>query len=63
MQPTNEVSKNTDVEWSPEDRQAYAELRDAFAKVYGVEPDLNMLDSLSEEEQDKIIDNLLIAEQ
>lgn len=62
MQPTNETAKNIEATLSPEDQQAYAEMSAAFRKVYGREPDLKMLDSLSEEEQDQIIDTLLSAE-
>ncbi len=62
MQPTNEAIKNNEQNLSPEDQQAYAELSDAFKKVFGREPDLTLLDSLSEEEQDQIIDQLLKTE-
>jgi hypothetical protein len=62
MQPKNETINNAEKILSPEDQQAYAELSSAYMKVYGREPDLDMLDSLSEEEQDQIIDQLLQAE-
>ncbi len=63
MQPSNETAKNLENTLSPEDQQAYAEMSSVFRKVYGYEPDLKVLDSLSEEEQDTIIDTLLDAEQ
>ena len=63
MQPSNETRNNIEALVSPEDQQAYAEMSDAYRKVFGREPDLEMLDSLSEEEQDQIIDRLLAAEQ
>ena len=62
MQPSNETAKNLENSLSPEDQQAYAEMSSVFRKVYGYEPDLKVLDSLSEEEQDTIIDTLLDAE-
>lgn len=63
MQPNNETTKKTsEQKLSPEDQAAYAEMSSAYRKVYGREPDLEMLDSLSEEEQDQIIDHLLKAE-
>ena len=62
MQPSNEAQKNAEQNPSPEDLKAYAELNEAFKKVFGREPDLNLLDSLPEEEQDQIIDRLLQAE-
>ena len=63
MQPSNETAKNLENTLSPEDQQAYAEMSSVFHRVYGYEPDLKVLDSLSEEEQDTIIDTLLDAEQ
>lgn len=63
MQPSNETAKNLENTLSPEDQQAYTEMSSVFRKVYGYEPDLKVLDSLSEEEQDTIIDTLLDAEQ
>lgn len=63
MQPSNETAKNLENTLSPEDQQAYAEMSSVFRRVYGYEPDLKVLDSLSEEEQDTIIDTLLDAEQ
>lgn len=62
MQPNKEAQKSGERTFSPEDQQAYAELSSAFEKVYGQKPDLDMLDSLPEEEQDQIIDQLLKAE-
>ena len=62
MQPNKEAQKSGERVFSPEDLQAYAELSSAFEKVYGQKPDLDMLDSLPEEEQDQIIDQLLKAE-
>lgn len=47
---------------SPEDQQAYAEMSEAYRKVFGREPDLNKLDNLPEDMQDRIIDKLLAAE-
>ena len=63
MQPNNETARNIENTLSPEDQQAYAEMSSAYRKVFGREPNLEMLDSLSEEEQDQIIDQLLAAEQ
>lgn len=62
MQSKNETANNSEKILSPEDQQAYTELSSAYMKVFGREPDLDMLDSLSEEEQDQIIDQLLQAE-
>lgn len=62
MQQNKEAQKSGERAFSPEDLQAYAELSSAFKKVYGQEPDLDMLDSLPEEEQEQIIDQLLKAE-
>lgn len=62
MQQNKEARKSGERAFSPEDLQAYAELSSTFEKVYGQKPDLDMLDSLPEEEQDQIIDQLLKAE-
>ena len=62
MQANNETARNSETTLSPEDQQAYAEMSEAYRKVFGREPNLEMLNSLSEEEQDIIIDKLLEAE-
>lgn len=62
METNNEARNNAETTLSPEDKQAYAEMSDAYRKAFGREPDLEMLDSLSEEEQDQIIDRLLASE-
>lgn len=62
MENSNEIRNNAETTLSPEDQQAYAEMSDAYRKVFGREPDLEMLDSLSEEEQDQVIDRLLASE-
>lgn len=62
MQQNNETARNSEATLSPEDQQAYAEMSEAYRKAFGREPNLEMLNSLSEEEQDMIIDKLLEVE-